>query len=67
MPHAAIAGQNWAWRADGYYRMLGGMGITIRKTADIMIGTYCVEHRHSLLHDDRDFAPMAEHLGLRVV
>lgn len=49
------------------YRMLLGMGITIRKMADLIIGTYCIEHRHTLLHDDRDFTPMEQHLGLVVV
>jgi predicted nucleic acid-binding protein len=54
-------------RAARNYRKLRDLGITIRKTADIIIGTYCIEHRHSLLHDDRDFAPMEQHLGLVVV
>jgi predicted nucleic acid-binding protein len=49
------------------YRKLRELGITVRKTADIIIGTFCIEHRHSLLHDDRDFAPMEEHLGLKSV
>jgi predicted nucleic acid-binding protein len=49
------------------YRKLRDLGVTIRKTADIIIGTFCIEHRHSLLHDDRDFAPMEQHLGLKVV
>lgn len=53
-----------AARAARNYRKLRGLGITIRKTADIIIGTYCIEYRHSLLHDDRDFAPMEKHLGL---
>jgi predicted nucleic acid-binding protein len=53
-------------RAARNYRKLRELGITIRKTADIIIGTFCIEHRHSLLHDDRDFAPMEEHLGLMV-
>jgi predicted nucleic acid-binding protein len=48
------------------YRRLRGRGITIRKTADLIIATFCIEHRHTLLHDDRDFAPMVEHLGLNV-
>jgi predicted nucleic acid-binding protein len=43
------------------------LGITIRKTADIIIATFCIEHRHALLHDDRDFAPTEQHLGLKVV
>jgi predicted nucleic acid-binding protein len=50
--------------AAGNYRRLRDMGITIRKTADIIIGTFCIERRCSLLHDDRDLAPMEAHLGL---
>jgi predicted nucleic acid-binding protein len=49
-------------RAARNYRKLRELGVTIRKTADIIIGTFCIEHRHSLLHDDRDFAPMEKHL-----
>jgi predicted nucleic acid-binding protein len=54
-------------RAARNYRKLRDVGITIRKTADIIIGTFCIEHRHTLLHDDRDFAPMEKRLGLNVV
>lgn len=54
-------------RAARNYRKLRELGITIRKTADIIIATFCIEHRHSLLHDDRDFAPMEAHLGLSVI
>jgi predicted nucleic acid-binding protein len=38
-------------------------GITIRNTVDLIVGTYCIEHHHRLLHRDRDFAKM-EALGL---
>lgn len=51
-------------RAARNYRKLRDMGLTIRKTADIIIGTFCIERRCSLLHDDRDFGPMEEYLGL---
>ena len=53
-------------RAARNYRKLRALGVTVRKTADIIIGTFCIEHRHILLHDDRDFAPMEKHLGLLV-
>jgi predicted nucleic acid-binding protein len=46
------------------YRRLRDMGITIRKTNDIIIGTFCIERGCSLLHDDRDFVAMEAHLGL---
>lgn len=49
------------------YRMLRAKGITIRKTIDLVIGTFCIEHGHMLLHQDRDFSPMSEHLGLQIV
>jgi predicted nucleic acid-binding protein len=32
-----------------------------------LIGTFCIEHRLRLLHDDRDFERMERHLGLQVV
>jgi predicted nucleic acid-binding protein len=54
-------------RAARNYRKLRALGITIRKTADIIIGTFCIEHGHALLHDDRDFEAMEAHLGLRAV
>ncbi len=53
-------------RAARNYRRLRAMGITVRKTADVIIGTFCIESRCALLHDDRDFAPMETHLGLVV-
>lgn len=53
-----------ATRAARNYRRLRTLGITVRKTADIIIGTFCIEHGYALLHDDRDFAPMERHLGL---
>jgi predicted nucleic acid-binding protein len=49
------------------YRRLRTRGITVRKTIDMIIGTFCVSSGHALLHDDRDFDPMVPHLGLRVV
>lgn len=56
-----------AVRAARFYRQLRARGITIRKTIDLIIGTFCIERRHVLLHADRDFDPMEHHLGLRVV
>lgn len=49
------------------YRTLRRLGITVRKTTDLVIGTFCIEKGHALLHQDRDFDPMARHLGLRIV
>ena len=49
------------------YRVLRAKGITVRKMIDCLIATFCIEHRHSLLHNDRDFDPFEEHLGLRII
>jgi predicted nucleic acid-binding protein len=48
------------------FRALRGIGVTLRKIADLIIGTYCIERGHALLHDDRDFDAMQKHLGLLV-
>ena len=53
--------------AAANYRLLRSLGVTVRKTADLVIGTFCIERGHALLHSDRDFLPMQAHLGLRAV
>ena len=49
------------------FRLLRAAGITIRKTSDLIIGTYCIEFGHYLLHEDRDFEPMVKHLDLKTL
>lgn len=53
--------------AAANYRFLRAQGITIRNTIDMIIGTFCIERGHALLHWDRDFEPMERLLGLRTV
>lgn len=52
--------------AAAHYRRLRALGITVRKTIDLIIGTFCIARGHALLTSDRDFRPMAMHLGLRL-
>jgi predicted nucleic acid-binding protein len=47
-----------------YVRTLRSKGITIRKTVDILIATWCIEHGVPLLHADADFAHFKRHCGL---
>jgi predicted nucleic acid-binding protein len=61
-----LLGDGLASQAARNFRILRNLGITIRGTTDLIIGTFCIERRHTLLHDDRDFDPMEKHLGLRV-
>ncbi len=56
-----------AVKAAANYRALRRRGVTIRKTVDLVIGTFCIERGHLLLHDDRDFEPMVRFLGLQAV
>lgn len=49
------------------YRTLRNRGITVRKTVDCIIATFCIEQRYQLLHRDRDFDAFEVHLGLRVL
>jgi predicted nucleic acid-binding protein len=46
------------------YRALRSEGITVRKTIDCLIATFCIENGFSLLHNDRDFKAFEHHLGL---
>ena len=60
----SMAGDAIAVVAARNFRYLRRRGITVRKTIDLLIGTWCIENRVPLLHNDRDFEPMARHLGL---
>ena len=62
-----MAGDAVAVLAARNFRSLRRRGITVRKTIDMLIGTWCIENRGPLLHNDRDFRPMARHLGLAEV
>jgi predicted nucleic acid-binding protein len=59
-----MAGEAIAVSAARNFRALRRRGITIRKTIDLLIGTWCIENRRPLLHNDSDFRPMALYLGL---
>jgi predicted nucleic acid-binding protein len=59
--------QNLAVQCARNYRSLRKMGVTVRKTIDCMIATYCLETDTPVLHCDRDFDPFEQHLGLRVI
>ncbi len=49
------------------FRALRKRGITVRKTIDVIIATFCIEENHALLFSDRDFIPFVQHLGLSSV
>ena len=62
-----MGGREVAIQSAANYRLLRRRGVTVRKTMDMLIGTYCLMHDHELLHSDRDFDLLARHLGLKVL
>lgn len=67
LEYADLVGRDVALAAAENYRKLRRRGVTVRKTIDVVIGTFCIVNGHELLHADRDFDPMERYLGLRVV
>src|SRR5690606_21366267 len=57
-------GKEMAGKCADNYRALRKRGITIRKTADVIIATYGIEKKLPLLFLDHDFIPFVDHLGL---
>jgi predicted nucleic acid-binding protein len=60
-----LIGKEMAVKSANNFRKLRKKGITIRKTADVIIATYCIENKIPLLFTDKDFAPFVKHLRLR--
>lgn len=67
MPFMAMGGRALALESAMNYRTLRQKGVTVRKTIDVMIGTFCIHHALPLLHDDRDFDLMVAFLGLKEI
>jgi predicted nucleic acid-binding protein len=55
-----------AVQAAANYRRLRTQGITVSKTIDLIIATFCINNDHELLHQDRDFIHFETHLGLTI-
>lgn len=66
-PVFETVGTNLAMEAAGNYRFLQRGGITIRKSVDCLIASFCIAEGYTLLHRDRDFDPFEVHLGLKVL
>lgn len=62
-----LGGKEIAMQAAKNFRRLRRLGVTVRKTIDLVIATRCIESGYDLLHNDRDFDPFAKHLGLSTV
>ena len=61
-----LGGKSLAIKAASNFRFLRSKGVTIRKTVDMLIGSWCIEHEVELLHNDRDFDQIATQLPLQI-
>ena len=59
-----LLGIEIAHKSANNFRLLRKRGITVRKTADVIIATFCIEQNLPLLFTDKDFKPFVDHLGL---
>ncbi len=66
LPFRQMGGYNVAIQSAQNYRKLRKAGITVRKTIDVIIATFCIIEGLTLLHDDRDFDPIAAHFPLKI-
>ena len=59
-----LLGKDIAIKSADNFRHLRKKGITVRKTVDTIIATFCIENKIPLLHSDRDFDTFHKHLKL---
>lgn len=59
-----LGGREVAIQAAKNFRSLRSLGVTVRKTIDVVIATRCIHNQIPLLYGDRDFDPFVQHLGL---
>ena len=61
-----LGGKSLAIKAASNFRFLRSKGVTVRKTVDMLIGSWCIEHEVNLLHNDKDFDQIATQLPLKI-
>ena len=66
LPQVELGGLDNALLAAEHYRTLRAQGYTIRSPIDILLASYCITHKHLLLHRDADFDVMETLRGLKV-
>ena len=60
-----LLGKEMALKSADNFRALRKKGTTIRKTADVIIASFCIERNIPLLFSDKDFKPFVKYLGLK--
>ena len=67
IPFMPMLDQQLAIESAMNYRSLRKNGVTVRKTIDVMIGTFCIHYKLPCLYQDKDFDPMVKFLKLKTV
>lgn len=49
------------------FKLLRKKIVTVRKTMDSMIATFCIKNEIDLLHNDKDFESFVVHLVLKSI
>lgn len=62
-----MLGGDMAIKCAENFRALRKKGGTIRKTADVIIVSYCIENNLPLLFSDKNFKPLVEYMNLAQV
>jgi predicted nucleic acid-binding protein len=60
-----LGGRDIAIKSADNFRFLRKKGVTVRKTIDVLIATFCIDNDFFLLHSDKDFEPFHLYLKLR--
>ena len=64
LDYRGMIGREIALLSAANCRRLRKKGITVRKSIDCLIATFCITERLPLLHADDDFRAFEKHLGL---
>lgn len=59
-----MLGKEMAIKSAENFRILRKKGVTVRKAADVIIASFCIDQKLPLLFSDKDFRPFVKHLGL---
>jgi predicted nucleic acid-binding protein len=67
LPYFNLCNKEIVLQSAENYRILRKKGVTIRKTIDMILATFCTNNNIKLLHADKDFLPLEEFLGLQII
>lgn len=67
LPLVNLCEKKIALKSAENYRLMRKKGLTIRSSIDLIIATFCSEHKLPLLHIDRDFELFSKFIPLELV